>query len=157
MGSWPRIFFFPGVNFFDYLTDPKGAAISLKVNDDIRADANKIAAGAKGKAIGDNTVANVISQIQYKEVMDGGTSTLDDFYNSQVGTIGALAQRAIKSKESQGNIVSQLSTIRESISGVSLDEETTKMIEFQRGFDASARIIKTADEMFETVLNLKRL
>lgn len=146
-----------GVNFFDYMDTPKGAAIQLKVNDEIRNDANRIAAASKPHAIGDNTTANVISQIQYKEIMEDGTSTMDDFYNSQVGTIGAVAQRAIKSKESQGNIVSQLNTIRESISGVSLDEETTKMIEFQRAFDASARVIKTADEMFETVLNLKRL
>ncbi|MGZ5278408.1 MAG: flagellar basal body rod C-terminal domain-containing protein, partial [Pseudobdellovibrionaceae bacterium] len=81
----------------------------------------------------------------------------DDFYNSQVGRVGVLAQRAIKSRESQDNILGQLNTIRESISGVSLDEETTNMIEFQRAFDASARVIKTADEMFDTVLNLKRL
>jgi flagellar hook-associated protein 1 FlgK len=53
--------------------------------------------------------------------------------------------------------VAQLNNIRESISGVSLDEETTDMVRFQKAFDASARIIKTADEMFDTVLNLKRL
>ena len=51
----------------------------------------------------------------------------------------------------------QLKNIRESISGVSLDEEATKMIEFQKNFDASARLIRTADEMMDTVLNLKRL
>jgi flagellar hook-associated protein 1 FlgK len=38
-----------------------------------------------------------------------------------------------------------------------MDEEATKLIEFQKHFDASARLIRTADEMFETVLNLKRL
>ena len=42
-------------------------------------------------------------------------------------------------------------------SGVSLDEETTKMIEFQKTFDASARLIRTADEMMDTVLSLKRM
>ena len=63
----------------------------------------------------------------------------------------------MKSKESQANILQQLTNIRESISGVSLDEETTNMIEFQKAFDASARVIKTADEMFDTILNLKRL
>lgn len=146
-----------GVNFFDFIPDPAGASKLFKVNDDIKSDYNRIAAASKPNAVGDNTAANVISQLQYREIMDGGTSTVDDFYNSQVGKIGVISQRAVKSKESQGNIVNQLSTIRESISGVSLDEETTKMIEFQRAFDASARVIKTADEMFETVLNLKRL
>lgn len=41
--------------------------------------------------------------------------------------------------------------MRESISGVSLDEETVKMIEYQKAFDASARLIRTADEMLDTV------
>jgi flagellar hook-associated protein 1 FlgK len=146
-----------GLLFFEMPNQVAGAAQEIKLNEMIVDDVNRIAAGAKPGAIGDNTVANVISQLQHKEVMDDGTSTLDDFYNSQVGRVGVLAQRAVKSRESQDNILSQLNTIRESVSGVSLDEETTNMIEFQRAFDASARVIKTADEMFDTVLNLKRL
>ena len=63
----------------------------------------------------------------------------------------------MRSREAQDNIVQQLDTLRESVSGVSLDEEAAKMIEFQKAFDASARLIRTADEMFDTVLNLKRL
>lgn len=143
--------------FFDIEGGIAGAAKSIAVNEEISEDVSRIAAAARTNAIADNTVANVIAQIQYKEVMDGDTATIDDFYNAQTGRIGALAQRAIKSRESQANALAQLSNIRESISGVSLDEETTNMIEFQRAFDASARVIKTADEMFDTVLNLKRL
>ncbi len=146
-----------GQAFFVLSQDISGAAKNIEMNLAILDDVNKVAAAAKPGAPGDNTVANVISQLQYKEVMDGDTTTIDDFYNTQVGRVGVLAQRAIKSREAQGNIVSQLSTIRESISGVSLDEETTNMLEFQRAFDASARLIKTADEMFDTVLNLKRM
>lgn len=63
-------------------------------------DVNRIAAGAKPGAVADNTVANVISQIQHKQMMDGGSTTIDDYYNSQVGRAGVLAQRAIKSRES---------------------------------------------------------
>ena len=147
----------PAELFFDNLNQVSGAARNMKVNENILDDVNKITAGARPGAVGDNTVANVISQLQYKEVMDGGNSTIDDYYNSQVGRIGVLAQKAVKARESQANVLNQLSNIRESISGVSLDEETTKMIEFQRAFDASARVIRTADEMFETVLALKRI
>lgn len=145
-----------GLGFFNVSSEVKGAALNLSVSQNILDDVNRIAAAARPGAVGDNTVANVISQIQYLEVMDDGTATLDDFYNSQVGRIGVLAQRSIKSAESQENILKQLGTIRESISGVSLDEETAKMIEWQRSFDASARVIRTADEMLETVINLKR-
>lgn len=146
-----------GVEFFRMPPIEEGASVNIQLNDMIANDVRSIAAAARPGAVGDNTVANIISSIQFKEIMDEGTATIDDFYNSQVGQVGVVSQRAIKSKEAQDNIVSQLTTIRESISGVSLDEETTKMIEFQRAFDASARVIKTADEMFDTVLNLKRL
>jgi flagellar hook-associated protein 1 FlgK len=38
-----------------------------------------------------------------------------------------------------------------------LDEEAIDMVKYQKAFDASARLIKTADEMFDTLLNLKRM
>jgi len=147
----------PGVLFFEMPESVKGAAGNISLNKTIFNDVSRIAAGAQPGASGDNTVANVISSLQYRQVMDDGKATLDDYYNTQVGQVGAVAQRAVKAQESQKNVLSQLSNIRESISGVSLDEETTKMIEFQKTYDASARLIKTADEMFDTVLNLKRL
>ncbi|QDK44085.1 flagellar hook-associated protein FlgK [Bdellovibrio sp. ZAP7] len=146
-----------GVLFFEQPESVKGAAANMAMNKTIFNDVSRIAAGSRADAAGDNTVANVISSLQYKQVMDGGTATMDDYYNTQVGQVGAMVQRAVKSQESQKNVISQLTNIRESISGVSLDEETTKMIEFQKTYDASARLIKTADEMFDTVLNLKRL
>jgi len=146
-----------GVLFFEQPEDVKGAAQTLSVNRTIFNDVGRIAAGAEAGAPGDNTVANVISNLQNRQLMDGGSSTFDDFYNTQVGQIGTVTQRAVKSQESQRNVLQQLQNIRESISGVSLDEETTKMIEFQKAYDASARVIRTADEMFDTILNLKRL
>lgn len=146
-----------GVLFFEQPENVKGAAESLTMNRTIFNDVGRIAAGAEPNAPGDNTVANIISNLQNRQMMDKGSSTFDDFYNTQVGQIGTITQRAVKSQEAQKNVVNQLQNIRESISGVSLDEETTKMIEFQKAYEASARVIKTADEMFDTVLNLKRL
>lgn len=146
-----------GVLFFDMPPQQKGAAEVLSINKTVYNDVGRIVSAAKVNAPGDNSVANVISSLQYKGVMDGGNATFDDFYATQVGQIGTVAQRAIKTAESQKNIMGQLNNIRESISGVSLDEETTKMIEFQKSYDASARLIRTADELFDTVLNLKRM
>lgn len=146
-----------GVLFFDMPTEEKDAAKLVSLNKTVSNDVGKIAAGAKPFAPGDNTVSNVISSIQSRTVMENGSATFDDYYNTQVGQIGILSQRAEKANESQKNVVNQLSNIRESISGVSLDEETTKMIEFQKAYEASARLIRTADEMLDTVLNLKRL
>lgn len=147
----------PGVLFFDILENPNGASSKIGVNKTIFDDAGRIAAGNKPNAPGDNTIANMISGIQYRSTMEKGTATIDDFYNSNVGELGTITQRARSTQEAQKNIVDQMTTLRENVSGVSLDEETTNMIEMQKMYDASARIIRTADEMLETVLNLKRL
>jgi len=146
-----------GVLFFDMPEKVKGAAEGMKLNETVSLDVGRIASAARPNAPGDNTIANMISSLQFRKVMDQGGSTFDDFYNSQVGQIGAITQRAMKSQESQRNILSQLGNIRESISGVSLDEEATKMIEMQKAYDAAARMIRTADEMFDTILSLKRM
>ncbi len=146
-----------GILFFEMQDTPEGYASSMQMNMTLMNDVGRIVAAANPKAPGDNMIANVISSLQFKPLMKDGVSTFDDFYNSEVGRIGTVTQRSVKSLESQKGIIDQLSNIRESISGVSLDEEATKMIEFQKAYDASARIIKVADEMFDTILNLKRL
>lgn len=146
-----------GQAFFEPLAGPKDAAQKLSLNRNILGDVGLIAAAAAPGSPGDNRIANVISALQYQKVMDDKSATVDDYYASVVGRIGVESSRANTARDTLNDSLGQLKNIRESISGVSLDEETTKMIEFQKSFDASARLIRTADEMLETVLNLKRL
>lgn len=143
--------------FFEPAYSVEGAAENMKLTETIANDVGRISAAAQAGAPGDNRVANIMGGLQYKGVFDDGQTTFDDHYNSLVGKIGIEAQRANSAQESQNDIVGQLKNLRESISGVSIDEEMTKMIEFQKAFDASARLVKTADEMMDTVLSLKRL
>ena len=147
----------PGILFFDMPDNERGSASQIAINRTIFNDVSRISVASKPNAPGDNSIANVISALQYKQLMNDGTATMDDYYNTEVGQIGAIAQRAAKAQESQKNVMNQLSNIRESLSGVSLDEEATKMMEFQKLYDASARLIRVADEMLETALNLKRM
>jgi flagellar hook-associated protein 1 FlgK len=51
-------------------------------------------------------------------------------------------------------VVAQLENQRDTVSAVSLDEEMANLIKFQRAFDAAARMVNTADEMFQTILNM---
>lgn len=143
-------------DFFQVDLNAEKVAETLSLSDAVQKDAGRIASAAQPFAPGDNTIASKISQLQFQQVMEEGKSTFDEFYNSMVGQVGVLTRRARSAQESQNDIIKQLTNIRESISGVSLDEETTKLIEYQKSFDASARLIRTADEMFDTVLNIKR-
>lgn len=146
-----------GQMLFEIPQDGNFVIEDLKLNKSILDDASLIAAAAKPNSVGDNTTANVIHSLQFQALMDDGKYTFDDFYNSKVGQIGTLTQRENSAFETQKNIVDQLKNTREGVSGVNLDEEASKMIEFQKSFEASARIIKMADEMFDTVLSLKRM
>lgn len=127
----------------------------IDLADPISRDVSFIAAGLTPDAPADNRVANVIASLQYKPLLNR-TDTLDDFYNGLVGELSVITKKSRSLFEHQAESLSQLKNIRESISGVSLDEETVKMIEYQKAFDASAKLIKTADEMLDTVINLKR-
>jgi flagellar hook-associated protein 1 len=146
-----------GVNFFSIPTEGNYSLDDLSINKLVNDDIGRIAAAAKPNAPGDNTVANVIHSLQFKRVMSEGQATFDDFYNSKVGQIGIETARANSGLEAQKNILDQLKNTREAVSGVSLDEEATKMIEYQKAFEASARVIRMADEMFDTILSLKRV
>jgi flagellar hook-associated protein 1 FlgK len=143
--------------FFSPLQGEAGAAENIGVHQDILNDPSLIAGGLSPNAPGDNRIANAIANLQAQPLLKEGTTTLDDYFNGMVGEFAVVTQRNDMQREHQKNIVSQLQNIRESTSGVSLDEETTDMVKYQKAFDASARIIKVADEMFDTVLNLKRL
>ncbi len=144
-----------GQNFFNSVEKDQAAEL-LKMNTSVREDVTKIAVAGQPGSPGDNRVANLISDLQYKKTMRDGSATFDDFHNKTVASLGVITQSTHREQEAQTNIVNQLSNIRESISGVSIDEETTQMIKFQKAFDASARLIRAADEMMDTVINLKR-
>ncbi len=146
-----------GQDFFQMPTEVRNYSAGMELTDAVTRDPMRIAAAGGPNAPGDNRIANAIGQLQFENTMPGEQSTLDDFYNSMVGEVGVQSRKIQTTQESQKGIVNQLKNIRESVSGVSLDEETTKLIEYQKAFDASARLIRTADEMFDTVLNLKRL
>ncbi len=145
-----------GLEFFDLPVSLRDASENLNVNSAISKDVLKISSAAEPNSPADNRVANVLSSLQYQKLMDNGTSTAGDYYNGIVGKLAVVTNKANMEAEHQKSIVAQLNNVRESISGVSLDEEAIKMIEYQKSFDASARLIRTADEMFDTVLNLKR-
>ncbi|MDL1893170.1 hypothetical protein FBQ87_09820 [Sphingobacteriales bacterium CHB3] len=89
-----------------------------------------------------------------EQLLDGGTSTVSQFYNRFVSSIGSAVTSATAASNGAELILSQLYAQRESVSGVSLDEEMTNMIKFQRSFEAAARLVSTTDELMKTILNM---
>lgn len=128
---------------------------SFAVDSAIAANVNKIAAsGTLSGVPGDNSTAIAIANLQYAHTMSSGTATFDDYYNSVVSDVGNDVQTASTNFDHQTSMVSHLENYRESISGVSLDEEMINLIKFQHAYDAAAKLITIVDELLNTVINM---
>lgn len=144
------------IDFFKQPLEVKNAAINLDLSEEIHKDLNNIATALEPNGPGDNRVALGISKLQHEKILNDNTTTLEEFYLQVVGGIGLSVGKAQFDSEQSEGILSQVKAIKERLAGVSIDEETANMVRFQHVYDASAKVLKTADEMFETVLNIKR-
>jgi flagellar hook-associated protein 1 FlgK len=86
-----------------------------------------------------------------KPILTDGT--FDEFFRSMVGELGVQSQEATRQATNQKVLVDQVDSNRQSISGVSLDEEMANMIKFQHAYNAAARSLTTFDEMLDKVIN----
>jgi flagellar hook-associated protein 1 len=125
----------------------------LMVNAALVTNPSLIAASSTGAA-GDNVQANTIANIFDAPTMNGGTVSHNQFFAAFASKIGTDSSVASRDEENQQLILTQMENQRNSFSGVSLDEEMTNMIKFQRAYDASAKLVKTVDEMMTTIIQL---
>ena len=144
------------VQFFKPQGVKQRAAEFIDLSDAVRSSVNNIATAAIPDAPGDNRIAIAISGLQNQKIMSEGKATVDDWYNSIVGDVGVATARNRSGINQQKDIMTQLDKMRDQISGVSIDEETANLMQFQHTFDASAKVLQVADEMLKTVLELKR-
>jgi flagellar hook-associated protein 1 FlgK len=103
---------------------------------------------------GDNRVALDIAKLQTDPHMRNDTMTFDEFYNTILADLGLRIQRNQTEKAQQDSLVNQFSQIRSSISGVNMDEELAKMMQYQKAYEASARFVGTVDQMMETLVRM---
>ena len=131
-----------------------GTAADLQVNPNIVGDLDFIAAASDAATVpGDGSNASEIAKMQYQLRM-GGTQSYNDFYSSIVRDVGSEVLKSDAYYHHQLDMISQLENQRESVSGVSLDEEMINLIKFQNAYSAAAKLITTADEMMQTVLQM---
>jgi flagellar hook-associated protein 1 FlgK len=129
----------------------------IAVNPTLSRDPATVASafGANGESNGpeDGGAAVAIADIRKKQVMVGGQLTFDDYFADVVASIGARGQEAEKNNQVQLLELKNLRDMRESISGVNIDEEMTQMIKYQHGYNAAARIVTEFDKMLDVIIN----
>ena len=131
------------------------SAEAIQVNSAITTNLDLIAASETSAGVpGNNGQAIAVLNLQHSLTMNNNSSTFEDYYNSLVSKVGGDMQNADAYFNHQTDMVVQLENRRESISGVSLDEEMINLVKFQTAYDAAAKLITTADELLQTVLNM---
>jgi len=135
-----------GQNFFTPLASPTNAAANFSV---AISDPSLIAASSDGSAGSNGNLAPLIA-IRDQQ-LPSGASPMDSYSNLvlQVGNFGANAQAEVNASNLS---VQHITDQRSAVSGVSLDEETTNMIRYQRAYEAGARVVTTVDSMFSTLM-----
>jgi flagellar hook-associated protein 1 len=122
-----------------------GAAGGLQVNAALVADSSKVAAGSDG-SVADNGVALDIAGLRAER------SGASDMLQSLVVDAASRAREAQDLSQGQQVVVQSFQAQRESVSGVSLDEEGAKLLQYQRSYQAAARVLTAVDEMTQTIL-----
>lgn len=129
----------------------------IEVNPRLMQDPGSIAAasGTAGRTegIGDGTAALAIAGLRTRPVMIGLASTFDSYFAERVAGIGLKGEEAARSLETVNLVMKELTDMRESLSGVNIDEELTQMITYQHGYAAIARFVTTFDEMLDIIIN----
>jgi flagellar hook-associated protein 1 FlgK len=129
----------------------RDTANAIALDPAILNDVQKIAAGATPLP-GDNANALALSQLRDATTIDG--TTFGTFYGNLVSRVGLEKRNSAILTEQRQLVLTEVENRRESLSGVSLEEEQLDLIRFQQAFNAAAQFVRVADEMGQTILNL---
>ena len=135
----------PGGAFFT-----GNSASTIGVNASLVSNPALIAASGNGQP-GNAANALVMAGIRNQTLV--GSATIDTAYSQLVTQIGSDSQQAQRDKSTADLLVGSLDDRRQSVSGVSLDEEMTNLMRFQRGYQASARAMSAMDEMIDQLIS----
>ena len=104
-------------------------------------------------AFGDNRNIVQIGELQYASTLNGGKNSYQEFYGGLVAQVGVISNQAGSNLTIENSLLNQATDYRDSISGVNLDEEAANLLRYQQAYQASAQMIKIADQLFQTLIN----
>jgi flagellar hook-associated protein 1 FlgK len=109
-------------------------------------------AAATVAAPGGGGNAASVAALAAQKLLDGGT--FSQFYGGLAGRIGQRKASADQDQQLHQQLLAQAQSVREETSGVSLDEEATRLIQFQRAYQASAQLLSVLNQLTGTVINI---
>ncbi|MCO5296664.1 MAG: flagellar hook-associated protein FlgK [Fimbriimonadaceae bacterium] len=144
-----------GVNFFNDATppDPQTGAVDFNLSAEVAGSLDAIAAGTSGAA-GDGGVALALSRVRDQSIPALGNRSPTQFYGDLVSSVGRDVAFYRDSADTQTSVVDQIEQQRQSVSGVSLDDEMADMLRFQRSYQAAAKLLSVFDQMTNDLINM---
>jgi flagellar hook-associated protein 1 FlgK len=142
-----------GTHLFDNVGS--GAA-NFQINSAILNDLNLIAASATAGGVPGNADNAIAIQDLRSALTMSGTATFDTAVTALVSQVGYDVQTAKANSSHQADMMTYLENYRESISGVSLDEEMVNLVKFEAAYNAAAKMISMADDMLNTLMDIIR-
>ncbi len=129
----------------------------LEVNKALQENPDSIAAGfgVNGHLAnsGDGSAAVAIASLRNSDVMVGKMPNFDEYFSSVVAQAGLKGQAAAQAHDTEDLIMKKLNDLKDSISGVNIDEELSQMIKFQHGYNAASRFVSEVNKMLDTLIN----
>lgn len=148
-----------GLNLFDLNivgVPPAGVSQSIQVSADVEGQPLRIAAAdSLATTPGSGQNAKVITQIFDAAIVFSGTRTASEGYSDIVGDIGLRRANSQRESVLHEAMESQFLELRETVTGVSLDEEMVALTRYQRSYQAASKVLTTVDEMLQQLLAIK--
>ena len=145
-----------GIPFFKELS--QYFAKDIDISEDIKSDLRNIVASEEldgGKPVGGG-IATEIAGLIDKKIFFNGTSSITEFVSSMNNRIGQIARGASERLDFSESTYSIMEKQRESVSGVSIDEEMANLIRYQYAYQAASRLFNIADELFKNLIDAVR-
>jgi flagellar hook-associated protein 1 len=139
----------PGQALFTVPTSATGAATAIQV---ATTDPTAVAAASTGEGSAGNDNATALADLSTAGIVGG--QTVDNFFSSFLGQIGSDTAGATTDNTAQQATLTQLTTQRDSLSGVSLDEEAANLTQYQRSYQAAAQVFTIVNSIMASALNL---
>ncbi len=142
----------PPLQGVDFFREDITSADEMSLSRDILESVTKIAASLSGDPGNGDNAADIAERI-LSPIFEDGTFTPRDFLTSLVTDLGIRVQASERGVEKQEILLAHLGTQRDSVAGVSLDEEVANLVQFQHAYGAAARFISAVDEILELIIN----
>jgi flagellar hook-associated protein 1 len=144
-----------GRDFFAAPAAVAGAALALSLDAAVADDPDAIAASSTATGVpGDNNGATALAALSNSLTMSTGTQTFNQYWGTVLSGLGHDASSAYAAEARTSVELNAALDVRDSISGVSLEEEALDLLRFQDAYKAAAKVMQTANEMLEELLNL---